>query len=141
NWTFDGCEFRRCGIGVECVHGNFYARNCRFEQSKKVELAIHGEHACSVRRCISVGSEQFIDFAYPVSPLSIQDCCVSGCNSANGAIQLHGAPVLMFDCTFLDPPSAVPPVWVRSLDQAVLLSENRFAGDGPLVRDAKKLTR
>ncbi|MHC4506117.1 MAG: glycosyl hydrolase family 28-related protein, partial [Planctomycetota bacterium] len=25
NYTFDGCEFRRCGTAIHCSHGNFYA--------------------------------------------------------------------------------------------------------------------
>ena len=51
DFTFDGCEFRRCGTAIECVHGNFYARNCHFEGSRDVDILSAPEHGSSVRRC------------------------------------------------------------------------------------------
>ncbi|MCA1595767.1 MAG: glycoside hydrolase family 55 protein, partial [Chloroflexi bacterium] len=53
DYTFDGCEFWRCGTGIECVHGNFYVRNCRFVGSRSVDISDASEHGSSVRRCSS----------------------------------------------------------------------------------------
>lgn len=39
NYTFDGCEFRRCGVAIDCDHGNFYVRNCHFEGSRVVDMS------------------------------------------------------------------------------------------------------
>ena len=36
--TIDGCEFRDCGTGVLDNKGNFYARNCHFEQQPEGRL-------------------------------------------------------------------------------------------------------
>ena len=61
DYTFDGCEFRRCETGILCVHGNAYVRNCHFEASREADMAIHAEHGSSVRRCTSVRLEDVPD--------------------------------------------------------------------------------
>jgi hypothetical protein len=83
-WTVDGCEFHDNGYGLRSDAGNFYVRNCHFERSRQVDIAITRSHpANSVRRCTSVGSRAFIQFGESPSPrsdlpLTIQDCHVSG---------------------------------------------------------------
>ena len=55
NWTFDGCEFQACNIGLECRHGNFYVRNTHFQDSRKVDVLAQPEHGCSLRSCTGEG--------------------------------------------------------------------------------------
>ncbi len=124
NWTFDGCEFRDCDVGIDCHHGNFYARNTHFENSKTLDIRARPEHGCSLRRCTSRGSRQFLFFENSVSPFTIQDCHVAGWKNPAGAIQLDGAPVILFDCSFADPPSSAPPVQAMRPGQRVIASEN-----------------
>jgi hypothetical protein len=133
NWTYDGCEFRRCGTGIECHHGNFYARNCHFEDSRTVDVSARPEHGCSLRRCTSLRSNRFLDFDNSVSPLTVQDCHVAGWRGKDGAIRLHGAPVLLFDCRFAEPPDAQPPVRVLTPVQRLFLSNNAAPKGAELV--------
>ncbi len=128
NWTFDGCEFRDCGVGIDCHHGNFYARNTHFENSKTVDIRALPEHGCSLRRCTSRGSHQFLFFKNSVSPFTIQDCHVAGWKNPAGAIQLDGAPVILFDCSFADPPNSAAPVQAMRAGQRVIASENVAKG-------------
>ncbi|QDU92647.1 Pectate lyase superfamily protein [Lignipirellula cremea] len=134
NWTFDGCEFRDCGVGLDCHHGNFYARNSHFQNSKVVDMRALPEHGCSLRRCTSLGSQQFLFFQNSVSPFTIQDCHVSGWKNPQGAIQLDGAPVVLFDCSFVDPPSAAAPVQAMRQTQRIIASENTAPGCDELIR-------
>ena len=128
NYTFDGCEFHRCDIAIQCEHGNFYARDCHFEGSRVVDILARPEHAASVRRCTSVGSAAFIRYANPVAPLTIQDCHVADWKSPDGAITLHGAPVMLFDCSFSGGPPGKAPVRVTKKGQRLILSNNRVEG-------------
>jgi hypothetical protein len=142
DFTFDGCEFQQSDTAIDCVHGNFYIRNCHFEGSKIVDINAFNEHGSSVRRCTSTGSNAFITFSHPVGTLTIQDCHVSDWKNPNGAIPLGvqsstpeiqdptqamlvgGAPVMMFDCVFTDPPGKNPPVKINKLDQRIIVSQN-----------------
>lgn len=128
NYTFDGCEFRRCEVGIDCKHGNFYARNCHFAESRAVDIRSAPEHASSVRRCTSVASKAFIDHQQSVSPITVQDCRVSGWTSPDGAITVSGAPAMLFDCVFTDPPHGAPPVRIPKGGQRLIASENRVEG-------------
>ena len=138
NYTFDGCEFRRCGIAIECRHGNFYARNTHFEGSREVDIFSAPEHASSVRRCTSVGSRAFVRHANSVSPLIIQDCHVAAWTSPDGAVQLSGAPVTMFDCSFAAGPDGQAPVRIGRDGQRLIVSENRAAGAPSVIRPGHK---
>ena len=138
NYTFDGCEFRRCGIAIECVHGNFYARDCHFEGSREVDVHAAPEHASSVRRCTSVGSRAFVRYGNPVAPLIVQDCQVEGWTRPEGAVTLAGAPVLLFDCGFRGGPSGRAPVEVTRAGQRLLVSCNTAAGAPGLIREGHK---
>ncbi len=133
NWTLDGCEFRECDLGLECQHGNFYVRNTHFHDSGTVDVFARPEHGCSLRRCTSSGSHRFLDFSNSVSPMTIQDCHVAKWRATDGAVRLAGAPVVMFDCHFSQPPSADPPVRVSRASQRLILSENMADGSDELV--------
>ncbi len=78
DYTFDGCEFRRCGVGLDTVHGNFYVRNCHFEASRVVDIRDWSEHCSSIRRTTSRGSQAFVKRISTVASLTIQDCHVDG---------------------------------------------------------------
>jgi hypothetical protein len=104
DYTFDGCEFRRCGVAIDCVHGNFYVRNCHFEGSRVVDIRDGSEHCSSIRRSTSIGSRAFVLRSSSVAPLTIQDCHVEGWKNPGGAILLSRPPVLLFDCVFTRPP-------------------------------------
>ena len=138
NYTFDGCEFRRCGIAIHCVHGNFYARDCHFEGSRDVDVHSAPEHASSVRRCTSVGSRAFIRHVNPVAPMTIQDCHVAGWTCAEGAITAAGAPVVLFDSTFTGGPAGQPPVQIARQGQRLIVSENRAEGAAALIQPGHK---
>jgi hypothetical protein len=133
NNTFDGCEFIDCGTGVYDMKGNFYARNCHFERSRETDFAIGSEHGDSVRRCTSVGSKRFITELGTIAPVTVQDCHVAGWTDPEGAVQLSGAPVLMFDCVFTEPPSANPPVRCARGGQQAIISGNRPEATNELI--------
>jgi hypothetical protein len=128
DYTFDGCEFRGCGIGVECVHGNFYVRNCRFDGSREVDILSSPEHGSSVRRCLSVGSNQFVRFVQPVGTMTVEGCRVARWTGAEGSISLAGAPVMLFDCLFSDGPAGSAPVRVQKGGQRLIVSGNAAPG-------------
>ena len=136
--TFDGCEFRRCDIGIEDSHGNVYARNCHFEGSTDTDLSIASEHSSSVRRCTSVGSNRFIDLKNWIVSLTIQDCHVAGWKAADGAIKLDGAPVIMMDCSFGDSVHGGAPVELGNEEQRLILSGNTVANNGSLLKSGRK---
>ena len=138
NYTFDGCGFIRCDIAIECVHGNFYARNCHFESSRTVDIHSGPEHAVSVRRCTSVGSAAFVRHVNSVSPLTLQDCHVARWTSGAGAVVLGGAPVVMFDCSFTGGPAGRAPVRIARQGQRLIISENRAEGPGGLIQPGHK---
>jgi len=120
DFTFDGCEFRRCETAVLCNRGNFYIRNCHFERSRAVDIQAGPEHGSSVRRCTSSGSNMFVRFGNPVATLIVQDCRVDGWKNSGGAITLAGGPVQLFDCVFTNPPIPATGAPVAILDKAQL---------------------
>ena len=132
--TFDGCEFRRCGTAIHDEHGNFYVRNCRFEGSRKADVFMRSEHGSSVRRCVSVGSQRFVDFGAGVAPISIEDCRVEGWKATDGAVVINGAPALVFDCVFAAPPNDHPPVHVAKGTQRLVVSNNAAPGATSVVK-------
>ena len=134
NYTFDGCEFRRCRIAIQCVHGNFYARNCHFEGSRDVDVHCAPEHASSVRRCTSLGSRAFLRHLNAVSPLTIQDCQVARWTSPEAAVLLSGAPALLFDCAFTGGPRNQPPVRIGRRGQRLIVSANRADGAPSVIQ-------
>ena len=138
DYTFDGCEFLRCRVGIECVHGNFYARNCHFEGSREVDIHSAPEHASSVRRCTSLGSRAFLRYGNPVAPMTVQDCQVADWTSPEGAVTLNGAPVLLFDSVFRGGSEGNAPVRVLRSDQRLIVSENRVEGGPSVIQEGHK---
>jgi hypothetical protein len=132
--TVDGCEFRGCGTGLLDHHGNFYARNCRFENSRQADFMVGSEHGSSIRRCTSVGSRRFVEEIGTIAPLTVEDCHVAGWTDPDGAVYLNGSPVLMFDCSFTRPPSAGLPVRLTNPSQKLIVSNNRPETVDRLVR-------
>ena len=137
DWTIDRCQFEDCGTGVDCVHGNFYIRNTRFERSREVDINAQQEHGSSVRRTVSVGSKRFLTFGNGVAPMTLEDCRVQGWTATDGAVRLWGAPALMFDCAFAGGPAGSPPVFTRG-GQQLVVSGNRVDA-GALTNGAAKL--
>ncbi len=100
NFTFDGCIFRdNTRMGVECVNGNFYVRNSRFENND-LDVYANPEHSSSIRRTVSVGSGSFLQFQNTVSPFTIENCLVVDWKKET-AVKSSGAPLLIFDNRFV----------------------------------------
>lgn len=98
NFTFDGCHFRNNKrYAVECVNGNFYVRNSKFENNR-VDVFANPEHASSIRRSVSVGSGRFLEFRNPVSPMTVENCLIADWKT-DSAILASGAPLILFDNT------------------------------------------
>lgn len=144
DYTFDGCEFRRCGVAIDCAHGNFYVRNCHFENSRIADVRDLSEHCSSIRRSTSAGSQVFVLRQSSIAPLTIQDCQVDGWQNRGGAILLSRPPVLLFDCVFTNPPrntpqAGLPPVHLSSDGQYVLTSQNEVRGAASLFQGARPM--
>lgn len=134
DFTFTGCEFRRCGTGIDCVRGNFYVRDSHFENSRVADIHDGSEHGSSIRRCTSTGSQTFVAREATVASLVIQDCHVNNWKSPDGAIRLSAPPALIFDCVFTNAPrdarnSPIAPVRAATSGQSLLVSDNKFEGD------------
>jgi Pectate lyase superfamily protein len=141
DFTFDGCEFRRCGVAIDCDHGNFYVRNCHFERSRVVDIRDGSEHCSSIRRSTSTGSQAFVLRKSSIASLTIQDCHVNGWTNTEGAVLLSRPPLLLFDCVFTNPPrdthlAGLPPLRVHSDGQRLLVSGNQVQGSPGLTQGA-----
>ncbi|HEY5913653.1 MAG TPA: glycosyl hydrolase family 28-related protein [Verrucomicrobiae bacterium] len=144
DFTFDGCEFRRCGVAIDCNHGNFYVRNCHFEGSRVVDVRDGSEHCSSIRRSTSTGPQAFVSRSSSVAPLTIQDCRVDGWKNPEGAVLSSRPPLLLFDCEFTTPPkdaqgAGLPPVRVHSDGQRLLVSGNQAHGAPGLTQGARPM--
>jgi hypothetical protein len=144
DFTFDGCEFRRCGVAIDCDHGNFYIRNCHFEASREVDIRDGSEHCSSIRRSTSSGSRAFVSRRSSVASLTIQDCQVEDWKNPDGAVLLSRPPALIFDCVFSRSPgdgqsSGLAPVRVASDGQRVVVSGNRLDGASGLFQGARPM--
>jgi len=123
-------------------HGNTYIRNSHFEGSTAVDIRLSPEHGCSVRRCTSSGSHQFLRFHNGVSPLTVQDCQVSGWSDPAAAISLNSPAAMIFDCVFTNPPTKNPPVQIGGSQQRLLVSQNVSAAtDGIVTPNMARSTR
>ncbi len=144
DFTFDGCEFRGCGVAIDCNHGNFYVRNSHFEGSRVVDIRDGSEHCSSIRRSTSTGSHAFVLRSSSVAPLTIQDCRVDGWRDPEGAVLSSRPPLLLFDCEFTTPPKdargvGLPPIRVHSDGQRLLVSGNQAHGAAALTQGARPM--
>lgn len=113
NNIFDGCHFANNDFGVNAKKGNVTIRNSRFDASKVSDLFL-GTHSHSVRRIVSSGSHTFISTTRgPIAGglIRVQDSYVTNWKNKSGAIvtSLRG-PIVVFDSSFLNPPSVKPPI-------------------------------
>jgi hypothetical protein len=133
--TFAGCDFISCGTGILCENGNYYVRECYFQGSTVADIDANPEHACTVRRSKSVGSKQFLIHRNGVTPITVEDCYVSGWTGPNGAIQAtQNVPVFMTHTRFVSPPDALAPVRLQSGQRVV--DCNNVAPSSPSVYTA-----
>jgi hypothetical protein len=126
NFTFEGCTFRENSrMAIECKNGNFYVRNCRFENNA-LDMYANPEHSTSIRRSVSVGSGSFLKYANGVSPVTVENCLVVDWQDAN-AITSSGAPITLFDNRFESSQKKTAVVSAHS-QQQVLSANNTFTG-------------
>eukprot|EP00035_Acanthoeca_spectabilis_P019113 m.412918 g.412918 ORF g.412918 m.412918 type:complete len:245 (+) comp16822_c1_seq13:829-1563(+) len=112
--TFDGIHFSNNSWGVYCDKmANVYLRNSRFEGSTQADIVLAPSAGNSVRRCVSVGSRQFITSPHhtAVNPATIQDCRIDGWTGASAiSFNLRG-PLTAIDNVFTNgtrPVSSTP---------------------------------
>jgi hypothetical protein len=105
--------------GIECIAGNYYVQNSRF-QANNVTDALITAHSSSIRRSVSVGSAAFLlqtDNNAFGSAIKVVECLVSGWGSAaapSAAIlfQTRG-PAMLIDSVFEAPAHAASPALAR----------------------------
>ena len=110
-----GCVFSDNSYGIECIAGNYYVQNSRF-QANNVTDALITAHSSSIRRSVSVGSAAFLlqtDNNAFGSAIKVVECLVSGWGSAaapSAAIlfQTRG-PAMLIDSVFEAPAHAASP--------------------------------
>ena len=131
NYTFDGCRFaNNKAVAVECVNGNFYVRNSRFENNG-TDVAANPEHASSIRRSVSVNAGTFLKFGNSVSPMTVENCYVADWRDA-AAITSFGAPLTLFDNTFRHADAQKAPLQANR-NQFLLLAANTLLGPSRLT--------
>jgi hypothetical protein len=141
-FNVDGCWFYDNNVGVLTGTGQALIRNTRFFRSAELDVKeTNNSRANSIRRCSSVGSGAFYLRDATTTSVSssrntvLQDCYVSGWTNTSYAIlsKANGAncwdPMLIFDCVFVNGPSANAPI---RLDRAaqVLHSNNSWVRNG-----------
>ena len=135
---FEGCDFRDCGIAINCQRGNVYVRDSHFERSTTEDISLC-PHTHSVRRCTSVGSRQFVSVAQGgfADQVTVQDCHVDGWTGPQGAMAFGmSGPTTVFDCSFTHAPDASAPIRLTNpsySQQLVTLSNNTTSGAASLV--------
>lgn len=144
NYTFDRCEFVRCGTGIKCIRGNFYVRNTHFRGSTVLDIRSHPEHASSIRRTTSYGSKAFVHHTSSVAPLTIEDSHIGGWPAGDpyGPVGVpvvnEGVSMLIFDSSFRDAPDERPPVFTR---RNLIHSGCHTENDGPLIGASRGLSQ
>jgi hypothetical protein len=134
-------DFYNCGMGIYVGKGaNIYVRDCHFENSKECDITANRgpEHPCSFIRCSSLNSNKFLDWNGGVATAFIQNCYVSGWKS-KAAISILGAPCVIFDCVFSNPPDTNPPISTLN-NPHLILSNNLFVGTSKLFDKTKYFT-
>ena len=136
--SFDGCEFRKCGVGINCPAGNYYARNCHFEGSTKSDFTIC-PHSNSIRNCTSVGAARFITGGPggATAELTVQNCRIEAWTALDGAITpAFRGPNLFFDNIFSRPPNDKAPIRLANgayNEQLAVVSNNQCEGVAKVV--------
>jgi hypothetical protein len=141
-FNVDGCSFYDNAVGVLTGGGQALIRNSRFYRSTDMDVKeLNDSRSNSIRRCSSVGSRMFYERNATTQTIpgsrvtSIQDCYVSGWTNTTQAIlsRATGAncwdPMLIFDCVFVNGPSANPPIKLDRPAQ-VLHSNNSWTHAG-----------
>ncbi len=130
NYTFDGCLFKdNSQIGVECIYGNFYVRNSRFENNA-LDVMANPEHGSSIRRSVSVNSGIFLNYGNPVAPITVEQCFVANWKG-KAAIVSRGAPLTLFNNTFKHKSPDAVPLQADSA-QPILMGNNKLIGPAKL---------
>ncbi len=138
NNDFEGCDFRDCGIAINCQIGEVFVRDSHFERSTVEDIYLNS-HAHSVRRCTSVGSRQFLNVPLAGGPnvIAVQDCHVDGWTGTQGAMTFGmRGPTTIFDCSFTHAPDAGAPIRLTNVPgvlQSVMLSNNVAPGSSNLI--------
>lgn len=142
---FDACEFRRCGIGIHGVRGNWQVRGCRFQRSRVSDVKQDNiSHGAALRFCVSTGSRRFLETCRDANPmpLQIEGCRIDAWSAADGAIVMgHPGPLTMFDCVFSTPPNDGPAVVLaeqRDFSQSLIESSNVVPAGMALVQAGPK---
>ena len=130
DYTFDGCLFKNnLKVAVECLHGNFYIRNTRFE-SNALDVMANPEHGSSIRRSVSNGSGTFLKSSNSISPITVEQCFIANWKGSS-AIVSSGAPLTLFDNTFKhSEPTAVP--LQADSGQSFIMAANQLVGPAAL---------
>ena len=138
NNDFEGCDFRDCGIAINCHVGEVYVRDSHFERSRVEDIYLNA-HSHSIRRCTSVGSRQFLNVpgSGGSNEITVQDCHVAGWTGTQGAMMFGmRGPTTVFDCSFTTPPDKASPIRLTNCTgvlQSVILSNNTAPSSKALI--------
>ena len=138
NNDFEGCDFRDCGIAINCQIGEVFVRDSHFERSAIEDIYLNS-HSHSIRRCTSIGSHQFINTGQSAgsNEVTVQDCHVDGWTGKQGAMTFGmRGPTTIFDCSFTHAPDTAAPVRLTNFAnvlQSVTLSNNTAPGSSTLL--------
>ena len=113
---FSGCHFQdHMGFGIEVQAGNIYVSNTRFERSYSADATLV-QHVSSFRRCVSIGSGQFLAGS-GARPTKIQNVYVQGWGNATNASHpvsainfVGNGPLQLYDAVFDSPLSPTSPI-------------------------------
>ena len=138
NNDFEGCDFRDCGIAINCQVGEIFVRDTHFERSSIEDIYLNA-HSHSIRRCTSVGSHQFLNVPGSGSSneVTVQDCHVDGWTGTQGAMTFGmRGPTTIFDSSFTHAPDSGAPIRLTNCTgvlQSVTLSNNTALGSSLLI--------
>jgi len=112
---FQGCLFADNAYGIECIAGNYYVQNSRFQNSNVTDALITA-HSNSLRRVVSVGSAAFLlqtDNNCFAGAVKVVECLVSGWGAPGAPTaailyQTRG-PAMLIDSVFEAPANAASP--------------------------------
>ena len=138
NHNFAGCEFQDNGTAISCAKGNIKVRDCHFERSRVADIYVQSQ-SHSVRRCTSIGSNQFLKSPNGGAAciVTVEDCHVDGWTGSQGAINLGMQGVnTIFDCSFTSPPDMRAPIRLTNWSgwtQTILASNNSAPSSSSVI--------